>query len=438
MNTDAYRELDRRYLWHPYSRHSAMRDQAFPVIVRGEGVYLYDSDGRRYVDGISSWWACLLGHGHPRLLRALADQAARLQHSILGNLSHPPAIELAARLAALCPDSRRRVFFSGDGASAVEAALKIAVQYWSNLGQPNRCRLVSLENAYHGDTLGAVSVGFLPAFHAPFARLCAPVLRAPAPRCAACPRGLRPADCGGACADGLELLLAARGGEVAAVIVESICQGAAGMRLYAPAFLRRAADACRACGALLIADEIAMGLGRTGRRLAFEHAGVDPDLVCVGKGLAGGYLPISATIVRESVYEAFDDGPRDGTFYHGHTFAGNPLAAAVALETLGVLEDERLVERSREVGERLRRALEPLRAVPGVRDVRGLGLLAAVEFDGEAAGAARAARAARRLIEAGLLLRPLGPVLYIAPPLTIPEAVLDEAAAALRAAAARE
>ncbi|MCG2661214.1 MAG: adenosylmethionine--8-amino-7-oxononanoate transaminase, partial [Kiritimatiellae bacterium] len=380
MNTENYRDLDRRHLWHPYSRHSAIRDTAFPVMVRGEGVYLFDSDGRRYLDAISSWWACNLGHSHPRLVKAIARQAQRLQHSILGNLSHPGAIELAARLGQLFPDRRRRVFFAGDGASAVEAALKIAVQYWHNRGRPERRGFVSLGNAYHGDTLGAVSVGYVPEFHAPFQPLLFPVFRAPAPCCGICAHGLRPDTCAQECVASMADILKKHAAEIAAVIVEPMCQGAAGMRIYAPACLAKMAALCRKHDVLLIADEIAMGFGRTGRMFAFEHAGIDPDIVCLGKGLAGGYLPMSATIVREALYETFTDQPTDHTFYHGHTFAGNPVAAAVALETLRIYEEDRIVERAREAGERLQTALAPIRGLSGVRDVRGLGLVAAVEL----------------------------------------------------------
>lgn len=447
MNTESYRDLDRRHLWHPYSRHSAIRDIAFPVMVRGEGVYLFDSDGRRYLDAISSWWACNLGHSHSRLVKAMIGQAQRLQHSILGNLSHPGAIELAARLVELFPDQatperyaqasrRRRVFFSGDGASAVEAALKIAVQYWHNLGRPERRGFVSLENAYHGDTLGAVSVGYVPAFHAPFQPLLFPVFRAPAPCCGTCTHGLRPDTCAQECIASMADILKKNAAEIAAVIVEPMCQGAAGMRIYAPACLAKMAALCRKHDVLLIADEIAVGFGRTGRMFAFEHAGIDPDIVCLGKGLAGGYLPMSATIVREALYETFDDSKADHTFYHGHTFAGNPVAAAVALETLRIYDEDRIVEHAREAGKRLQEAMAPIRGLSGVRDVRGLGLLAVVELaesKGQS-GPERARRIAAWLLQQGVLIRPLGSVVYLMPPLIISDSILDQLACQLQEA----
>lgn len=436
MNTDQYRSLDRQHLWHPYSRRSTIQDMPFPVIVRGEGVYLFDNDGRRYFDAISSWWACNLGHSHPRLVNAMADQARCLQHCIIGNQSHPGAIELAARLAELFPDRRRHVFFSGDGASAVEAALKIAVQYWHNRGQPERCKFVSLENAYHGDTLGAVSVGYVPGFHAPFQTLLFPAYRAPAPCCGVCARGLRPETCEQACFDSMATILAEHGAEVAAVIVEPLCQGAAGMRIYAPEYLRRLANMCRERDILLIDDEVAMGMGRTGRMFACEHAGIDPDIVCLGKGLTGGYLPLSATIVRDAIYAEFADRPSDRTFYHGHTFAGNPIAAAVALETLRIYADDRIVKRAQQVGARLQEAMEPIRALRGVRDVRSLGMVAAVELADEPGqeGAECARQVTARLLQREILIRPLGPVVYLMPPLITPSQVLDEVVCRMREA----
>ncbi|MBI2441586.1 MAG: adenosylmethionine--8-amino-7-oxononanoate transaminase [Lentisphaerae bacterium] len=438
MNTNQYRALDRQYLWHPYSRHSAIQENEFPIIVRGKGIYLFDNEGRRYLDAISSWWACNLGHGHPHLVQALTDQAPRLQHSILGNLSHPGAIELAERLCRLFPDKRRRVFFCGDGSSAVEAALKIAVQYWHNLGQPQRHRFVAFSNAYHGDTLGAVAVGYLPEFHAPFQSLLFPVFRVEAPFCGLCARGLQPDSCGQACLAPMAAVLSSHAAEIAAVIIEPLCQGAAGMRVYMPECLTKIAALCREHGVLLIDDEIAMGFGRTGAMFACEHAGVDPDIVCLGKGLAGGYLPMSAAIVRAELYETFADKPADHTFYHGHTFAGNPLAAAVALETLRIYAEDRIVQYARKAGEQLQAAMAPARDLSGVHNVRGLGMLAAVDLvdcNGQP-DIARARRIAAWLLKQGVLIRPLGSVVYLMPPLITPEAALVQLAGQLRQAIA--
>ncbi|MBP7276042.1 MAG: adenosylmethionine--8-amino-7-oxononanoate transaminase [Kiritimatiellae bacterium] len=412
-----------RHIWHPYTRFSTLED-GVPNLVRGEGVFLYDAEGHRYWDAIASWWCAALGHGHPRLIEAIRRQATALQHSILGNLTHPRAEELAARLADLTHRGRARVLFASDGASAVEAALKIALQYAWNTGHPERRRIVSLRGAYHGDTLGAVAVGFLESFHAPFRSLLQPSLTLPVP---ASP------DEEPAAVEQANALFQAHRGEIAAVIVEPLCLGAAGMRMYRPEYLGALHALAQTEGALFIADEIAMGFGRTGRRFACDHAGITPDIVCLGKALTGGYLPLSATVVREDIHQTFSDlGARDQTFYHGHTFAGNPIAAACALEALAVYEETNLHLRAGALGARLRDTLRPLKELPQVKDVRQLGLIGAVELHAEdpapPRNEARPARIRKELLRRRVLARPLGTVAYLLPPLTISEPELDELA----------
>ncbi len=415
-----YKNRDRRHVWHPYTRWSS-HIEGFPVIVKGEGADLIDIEGIRYLDAIASWWAVNLGHGEPRLVQAITDQAGRLQHSILGNLSHDGAVALAAELVNWFPDPRRHVFFSSDGASAVEAALKIAVSYWSHRGRSRRCRLATLQDDYHGDTLGAVSVGYLPGFHQALKPLLFDVFRADSPDCAHCPAGRRRGRCRCECFVSMQSIFDRHAAEMAAVIVEPLCQGAAGMRVYPVEYLRRLGECCRQSGVLLIVDEIAMGFGRTGRMFAFEHADLDPDIVCLGKGLSGGMLPISATVVKDRIYRQFKDTPRDHTFYHGHTFGGNPIAAAAALQTLAIYREDNIVARAERLGRTLARKITPLRRTPGVRDVRCLGMIAAVELDdwNGQSGSERAQTVRRRLLEQHILLRPLGPVVYLMPPLTI-------------------
>ena len=413
--TCASAQRHRQHIWHPYTKFSSFAAGPLPEIVRGEGIYLFDSGGRRYIDAISSWWACALGHNHPRVVRAIQKQAGELQHSILGNLSHPRAAELAERLASLMPSPDRHVLFSSDGASAVEAALKIAVQYWHNRGQAGRTQFVSLENAYHGDTLGTVSLGYLDHFHRPFQPLLFPAHRADPHK------GFEP----------MAELLECRLGQLAAVIVEPLCQCAAGMKMYPADYLARLARSCREKKLLLIVDEIATGMGRTGKMFAFEHAGIDPDIVCVGKALSAGYLPISAAIVRDEIYHTFGDRPEDHTFYHGHTFSGNPIAAAAALETLQVFEDEDILGRARASGEQMRECLEPLASLPAVKEVRCLGLIGAVELKPGLAWRVRDA-----LLRQGILVRPLGDVVYLMPPLLTPLQVIRELGESLRLAVA--
>lgn len=422
--------LDRAHVWHPYTRFSTMDEEPLPVIVRGEGIHLIDDHGNRWIDAISSWWCCALGHGHPRVVEAIRQQAGELQHSILGNLAHPGAARLAARLAALMPDPRVHMHYASDGASAVEAALKIALQYAHNRGQLDRTEILTLEGAYHGDTLGAVSVGFLEAFHAPFRNVLRPSAQIPVP--------VSIAD-EARCVVAAGALFEAHRGRVAALIVEPLCQGAAGMRMYRPEFLRELSALCHAEGALLIADEIATGFGRTGTWFAFEQAGITPDIVCVGKALAAGYLPISAAIVRDEVYDTFADTPVDRTFYHGHTFAGNPVAAAAALAALDVYEEEGIAARAAALGVKLAGWLAPLGDLPQVAEVRTLGLIGAVELRPDPpgwSGEPRARRVRRFLHARHVLSRPLGNVVYLMPPLTIGEPELHALADLLAGAVA--
>ncbi len=434
--TSHYWDLDRTSLWHPYTRHSALKGEPFPIITRGEGAYLFDSEQRRYIDAIASWWACNLGHSHPRLIEAITRQAKELQHSILGNLTHPRAIELADRLVRLFPDRRRRVLFASDGASAVEAALRVAVQYRHNLGEHGKCRFVALEGGYHGDTIGAMSVGYLPSFHEPYRSMLFPVHQAEAPCCyAPCLYGKAPRACDTECFSSMERIVEEHAGELAGVIVEPLCQGAAGMRIYPAAYLTRLGELCRKHEILLIVDEIAMGFGRTGKMFAFEHAGIDPDIVCLGKSLSGGYLPISATVVREEIFEAFSDEPEDHTFYHGHTFAGNPIASAAAIECLEIYEDERIVERANRLGQILAGELQAFESIPGVTNVRSLGMVGAfdlADLPGGESGAGRAQRLRHTLTRRGILLRPLGSTVYLMPPLIVEEEVLREVVQAIK------
>ena len=394
-------------------------------------MYLFDSEGRKYVDMISSWWAAGLGHGHPRIVEAIRRQAGELQHSILGNLSHPRAEELSERLAALFPSRRRCVLFASDGASAVEAALKVALGYWYNVGRPEKRFFAALEGGYHGDTLGACSVGYVEKFHRPFRSVLFKTFRAESPCCGTCRYGLRPESCALECFRSMERIVEENAQELAAVIVEPLCQGAAGMRIHSPRYLTRLSELCRSHDVLLIVDEIATGFWRTGRRFAHEHAECDPDIVCLGKALTAGYLPMSATIVREEIYQSFRDTPNDHTFYHGHTFSGNPIAAATALAALDVYRREDIVGRSARTAALLAAEMESLRNIGLVSDIRCLGMIGAAELS-EALSDEDISQITRRMWHAGILIRPLGRVLYFMPPLITPPAVLGRAVRTLK------
>lgn len=425
--SDDYIEIDRATVWHPYTRHSATKD-GFPVIARGEGVYLFDTAGNRYLDAVSSWWACNLGHSHPRLVKALVRQARELQHSILGNLTHPRAVELASALAGLFPDTRRRTLFASDGASAVEAALRVAIQYWHNRGERGRTRFAAFEDAYHGDTLGAMAIGYLPSFHAAYHPVLFPVYKLKTPDCSACPAGKSRTDCDMECFSHIEATVREHAHELAAVIVEPLCLGAGGMKMYPAQCLRKLGALCKDNRILLIVDEIAMGFGRTGRMFAFEHASIDPDIVCMGKGLSGGCLPISAAVVKEEIFQTFADEPVNNTFYHGHTFAGNPVAAAVAVECLNIYREENIVEKAHRAGKTLAESFEAFKDVAGVARVRSLGMISAfdlTEKDG-LSGTDRARRICADMLQKGVLIRPLDATLYLMPPLITGDTVMAQ------------
>ena len=333
---------DRDHLWHPFTQMQGFREEELLVITRGEGVYLYDLQGRRYLDGVSSLWTNVHGHGRPELNQAIRDQLEQVAHSTLLGLAHPPAIVLARGLAEIAPPGLTKVFYSDSGSTAVEVALKMAFQYWQLRNLPRKQRFLKLSGAYHGDTLGAVSVGGIALFHDIFRPLLFETLEAPAPYCYRCPE--QP-DCRNQCLIRLAELVAAHHQELAAVILEPVMQGAAGMIPQPPGYLAKVREVTRQYGVLLIADEVATGFGRTGRMFACEHEGVSPDLLCLAKGITGGYLPLAATLATDEIYQAFLGEYQDlQAFFHGHTYTGNPLSVAAALASLEIFEKEEVVK----------------------------------------------------------------------------------------------
>jgi adenosylmethionine-8-amino-7-oxononanoate aminotransferase len=421
LNVRELRRRDIRHLWHPYTEITAFERSDFPIVDRAEGCTFRDVEGRELLDGIASWWCANLGHGQPRIVEAIREQAGRLQHALLGGMSHPGAISLAERLSEIAPGSLSHAMFAADGSLAVEAALKIALQYRTNLGETGRSRFIALEDGYHGDTLGAIGVGWVDAFHAPFADAVIPSLRAPSPRCNRCPMGKAPKSCAIDCFEPMARLIRERGRECTAVIVEPLCQAAGGMRIYPEEYLRRLRAACDEAGLLLIADEIAVGFGRTGAMFACDRAGIVPDILTVGKGLTGGMLPMSATLVSDAVHDTFraDADGRPRTFFHGTTFCGNPITAAAALAALDIYRDDRIVERLPGRIAQLEAGMALVAAALGDSPLRTIGMIAAVEILDAAGGAARAKRVVARAYELGLFLRPLGSTIYLWPPLTV-------------------
>ncbi|MDO8795735.1 MAG: adenosylmethionine--8-amino-7-oxononanoate transaminase [Vicinamibacterales bacterium] len=423
-------ERDRAVVWHPYTQARTSRPPL--PIVGGAGAWLHTADGRRIFDGISSWWVNIHGHAHPALNAALARQAATLEHVMFAGCTHPPAVELAERLVALTPSRLTRVFYSDNGSTAVEVALKMAHQYWRNRGEPRRRTVVAFEHAYHGDTVGAMSVSEASVFTDAFTDLLFPVVRAEAPYAYRCARCVDAGRCTLACAASLESVLQAHAGQVSAVLMEPMLQGAGGMIVWPPAFLREVRRLCDAYGVLLIADEVLTGFGRTGRMFACEHAAVEPDLMCLSKGLTAGYLPMGATLASEAIYEAFLSEDRSRTFFHGHSYTANPLACAVALASLDLFRDEPVLGRVNAISRRLAAGLEALRDLPSVGEVRHIGGVGIVELVAD-----RATRSAGGYLDAvgpalsaafldrGLLLRPLGNILYVMPPYVATEADVD-------------
>ncbi|MBZ5575239.1 MAG: adenosylmethionine--8-amino-7-oxononanoate transaminase [Acidobacteriia bacterium] len=414
-------DRDRACLWHPYTQ-ALTQPPPLPV-VRAEGVYLYTEDGRRILDGISSWWVNIHGHSHPKLNAALAAQARELEQVVFAGCTHRPAVELAERLLQLLPPGLTRIFYSDNGSTAVEVALKIACQYWRNLGQPQRQRFVTLHHAYHGDTVGAMSASEDSLFTRAFAALLFPVARAHAPYCYRCPMGLTRATCQIDCLGDLERQLQEGGDSIAGVLIEPMLQAAGGMIVWPAEFLAGARRLSDRYGTLLIADEVLTGFGRTGRMFACEHAAIRPDLVCLSKALTAGYLPMGATAATETLYEAFLSEDRGKTFFHGHSYTANPLACAVGLASLDLFRENGVLERVQALERQLRAGLEPLRGLAGVGDVRTIGGVGIVELESESAGYLDqlGPRLAAAFLERGLLLRPLGNVLYFMPPYAITE-----------------
>src|SRR6478609_6766502 len=409
MDTEALRAADRAHVWHPFTQMRGWQAEDAPIIERGEGSLLFDTDGNAYIDGVSSLWCNVLGHRRPEIDAAIRAQLDRVAHTTMLGLSHPSAIELAQRLVGVAPPGLSRVFFSDNGSTAAEVALKMAFQHFQHSGQPQRDQFVCLKMSYHGDTLGSVSVGGIDLFHTLFRPLLFDAHMA------------QPGD-----AEDMARILAEHGDRIAAVIMEPLVQGAAGMLVHPPGYLRAVRELCDRHGVLLICDEVATGFGRTGRMFACEHEDVAPDFLCLAKGMTGGYLPLAATLTTERVYEAFLGAHEEyRTFFHGHTYTGNPLACAAALATLDVFEQERTLDRLQVKIQLLGRWLGGYVApLPTVAEVRRRGFMTGIElagFDPSQRMGHQVALAARRR---GAIVRPLGDVVVLMPPLSISEADL--------------
>ncbi|MCQ4165198.1 adenosylmethionine--8-amino-7-oxononanoate transaminase [Tahibacter harae] len=424
---------DLAVLWHPCTQMHDHETLPLLPIVRAEGVWLYDADGRRYLDAVSSWWTNIFGHRHPRLVAALKEQLDTLDHVMLAGFTHEPALELAEELLRIAPPGLARVFYADNGSAAVEVALKMSFHYWRNQGRGAKQRFIALSGSYHGETLGALSVTDVALYRDTYAPLLLQPVFTPSPDAYAAEPGESAADVAARRLGELRQLLQQHAAQTCAVIVEPLVQCAAGMRMYHPDYLSGLRALCDEFEVHLIADEIAVGFGRTGTLFACEQGGITPDFLCLSKGLTGGMLPLSAVLTTQDVYAAFYAEYRSGkAFLHSHSYTGNALACRAALATLGVFRDEPILQRNRELAAHLARTLEPLRAHPQIADVRQCGLIAAVELvrdrrtrEPYPAEERRGLRVYRHGLEHGMLLRPLGNVVYFMPPYVITPEQID-------------
>ena len=406
-------------IWHPYTQESL--DPPPLRVARAQGAYIYLDDGRRLIDAISSWWVSIHGHCHPVIMSAIAEQTKKLDHVLLAGFTHDAIEELSAGLRKILPSGLDHIFFSDNGSTAVEVALKMAVQYWQNIGQPKKTGIIALEHAYHGDTAGAMSVSADSSFTDPFRTFRFPVHHVHSAYCYRCPVGKTRATCNIDCLDQLEQLLKAKSGEIAAMIVEPLLQGAGGMIMHPVEFLQRVRKLCSDYDVLLIADEVLTGFGRCGTMFACDLAKVTPDLMCLSKGLSGGAIPMGATVATSRIHETFVSDDRSRTFYHGHSYTGNPLAAAAAVASLKVFDTEPVFERIAAVAQLHRERLASIAKHPAVGDARCIGTAAAIELRADDAGYTSSLRPKlyHFFLNAGVLLRPLGHIVYILPPYCI-------------------
>ena len=412
-------QRSRAAVWHPCTQMKHHESQPLVPIVRGYGAWLFDADGKRYLDAVSSWWVNLFGHGHPHIKAALHDQLDSLDHVMLAGLTHEPVIELSERLAQLT--GLGHAFYASDGASATEIALKMSAHFWRNQGLPEKNGFVSLAQGYHGETVGALAVTDIPLFRSAYAPLVRAAAVVPSPDARLAATGMDAEQQAESAAQALEVWLIEHHAQTAALIVEPMVQCAAGMAMYHPHYLRRARALCVQYDVHLIADEIATGFGRTGERFACDVAGIRADFICLSKGLTGGTLPLSAVLTTDAIYAAFYDDDTARGFLHSHSYTGNPLACRAALATLDLLDDAQLA-RNRDTAERLSLAARPLNEHPSLVNARQLGMIWA--WDAVTDDPLFSRRFHRAALDQGLLLRPIGRTLYFMPPYVIDDAAM--------------
>lgn len=427
-------QKDLKYIWHPCSQ---MKDYEVlePIVIdHAKGLYLYDAEGKRYADVISSWWCNLLGHSNDRINKALKQQLDKLEHVIFANFTHAPAITLCERLSGLVPKGLTKFFFTDNGSSAIEAAMKMSFQYHYQTGNPQKKKYMALSDAYHGETLGALSVGGVGLYSKIYSPLLLDVIRVEAPDCYRCKYGECRETCKARCFEHVEKAFEEQGNEVCAFLVEPLVQAAAGMKIYPQIYLKKLRELCSSYKVHLIADEIAVGYGRTGKMFACEHANISPDIMCLSKGLTGGYMPMALAVVTDEIYNAFYADYNEGkAFMHSHTYCGNPLSCTAALEVLNIIDEENILEKAKDNAVYFNTLIrEAYQNHPYVGDIRSVGLINAIElvedkktkleFDSKKRLGYQIYKEALKM---GVILRPLQDVLYFNPPLTIEKEDMD-------------
>lgn len=424
---DKWLEKDLRYIWHPYTQMKDCKNLAPILIEKARGIKLYDSKGNFYYDTISSWWCNVHGHNHPRIKKAIKKQLDSLEHILFAGFTHKPAILLAEKLVSISPHGLAKVFFSDDGSTAVETALKMSFQYWQNVGKKNKTKFVALDCGYHGDTLGAMSVSGVDLFNEVFKPLFFKSFKVPSPYCYRCPMGKQRNYCNLDCVVPLETIMRNKNDEIAGIILEPLVMAAAGMIVYPKEYLKRAAEIAKRYSVHLILDEVATGFGRTGKMFACDYVNIQPDFMCLSKGITSGYLPLGATLTTDTIYDAFYANYEERkTFYHGHTYTANPIACCVALASLRIFEKEDPLEGVRELSLLFRQGLEKFRDLAMVGDVRYIGMIGAIELvkdkkRKEAFGFKEriGLEIYKQGLKKNLILRPLGNIIYLFPPLSI-------------------
>lgn len=384
MNKQQFIEDDLKYIWRPFTQMKSLEDESNkPIIIKkGKGIYLEDVDGNKYIDAVSSWWVNTLGHSNKRINKAIAKQANKIEHVIFAGFTHEPVVNFSKKLVSMLNNKLKHVFFSDNGSTAVEVALKMAYQYQVLKGHPEKRKFIALKNSYHGDTLGAVSVGGIDMYHKLYKPLLFEIRQAESPYCYRCPFGCNKGNCSIECLSSVENILKEEADKIAGIIIEPLVQAAGGMIMYPAEYITKLRALCDKYNILLIDDEVAMGFYRTGKLFAYEHAGIVPDIICAAKGITAGYMPLSITVTTDEIYNAFYDDDTDGykTFYHGHSYTAYPLALSVALENLKILEEMKIEEYLKPKIAKFSKELEKFRNHKNVGDIRQTGMICAIEL----------------------------------------------------------